>query len=59
MTGDMALPLQEHRMKSWHNIGSQLVLNFHMTYPNTTKDKSPLVIALNSPVKGGDDTIDH
>ena len=30
-----------------------------MTYPNTTKDKSPLVNPLNSPVKGVDDTIDH
>ena len=48
-----------HRMKSWHNIGSQLVLNFHMTYPTTTKDKGPLVNLVNSPVKGVDDTIDH
>ena len=45
-------------MKSWHNIGSQLVLNFHMTYPNTTNDKRPLVNPLNSLVKGVDDTID-
>ena len=53
------LPRRVHRMKSRHNIGSQLVLNFHMTYPNITKDKRPLVNPLNSPVKGVDDMIDH
>ena len=53
------LPFRVHQMKSWHNTGSQLVLNFHMTYPNTAREKSLLVNPLNSPIKGVDDTIDH
>ena len=50
------LPLiRVHLMESCYNMASKFVFDVHMTYPNTTKDKSHLSM----PVKGVDDGFDH
>ena len=46
------------RVEPCENMGPNWVPNVPMTYPNTTKEKSPWSYPLSTPVEGVDDTVD-
>src|SRR5664279_1353133 len=52
------LPLQANRRESCEELGYTLVLDIPMAYPNTTKQKVPLVYPLSTPVMEVDEKFD-
>ena len=52
------LPFRVQRVEPCENMGPNWVPNVPMTYPNTTKEKSPWSYPLSTPVEGVDDTVD-
>src|SRR5664279_240489 len=57
-TYNSKLPLRANRRESCEELGYILVLHVPMAYPNTTKQKVPLVYLLSTPVMGVDDKFD-
>ena len=55
LTSIADLPLiRVHLMESCYNMASKFIFDVHMNYPDTTKDKSPLVDHPLRSIKGVD-----
>ena len=54
----METPIRVQRVETCENMGPNWVSNAPMTYPNTTKEKSPWSYPLSTPVEGVDETAD-
>ena len=52
------LPLRANRRESCEELGYTLLFGIPRAYPNTTKQKSPLVYPLSTPVMGVDEKFD-
>src|SRR5664279_2404377 len=57
-TYSLKLPLRANRRESCEELGKILVLDVPMAYPNTTRQKFPLVYPLSTPVMVVDEKFD-